>query len=95
VRERFHVSERRACRALEQARSTQRYCSRVRDDEERLTGRIVALARYVRALWVSPGVGTLTNGELVGAPQESRAHLASRGSQGAPEAAQTGAVLAE
>ena len=53
---RFHVSERRACRALGQARSTQRYCSRVRDDEERLTGRIVALAslygRYgYRRVW--------------------------------------------
>ena len=34
--EQFNVSERRICRALDQPRSTQRYCPKVRDGEERL-----------------------------------------------------------
>ena len=44
VRQRLPVSERRACRALRQPRSSQRYVPKVADDEERLTARIVALA---------------------------------------------------
>jgi putative transposase len=39
------ISERRACAALGQHRSTQRKIPRGRDDEERLTGDIVELAR--------------------------------------------------
>ena len=39
------VSERRACRALGQHRSTQRKVPRGRDDEERLTADIIELAR--------------------------------------------------
>jgi transposase InsO family protein len=43
------VSERRACRALRQPRSTQRYAHRVADDEDALRGQIIALAsRYGR-----------------------------------------------
>jgi transposase InsO family protein len=38
------VSERRACRALGQYRSTQRHCVRITDEEEQLTNRIVDLA---------------------------------------------------
>ncbi len=38
------MSERRACRAIDQARSTQRYQRVVIDDEERLTQEIVRLA---------------------------------------------------
>jgi putative transposase len=38
------VTERRACRILEQPRSTQRRCRHVPSDEPRLTGRIVELA---------------------------------------------------
>ena len=41
----MHVSERRACVALGQHRSTQRKVPRGRDDEERLTADIIALAR--------------------------------------------------
>ena len=41
----MHVSERRACAALGQHRSTQRKVPRGRDDEELLTADIVALAR--------------------------------------------------
>lgn len=45
----LHVSERRACRALGQHRSTQRKVPRGRDDEEALTADLVALAeRYGR-----------------------------------------------
>ena len=39
------VSERRACGALGQHRSTQRKAPRGRDDEERLTADIIELAR--------------------------------------------------
>jgi len=38
------VSERRVCRVLGQPRSTQRYQNRIAQDEEILTGRMVALA---------------------------------------------------
>jgi len=49
VREEFHISERRACRAIQQPRSTQRYRVRSGDAEAPLTQRIVALAtRYGR-----------------------------------------------
>jgi transposase InsO family protein len=44
VRRRLGVSERRACRVVRQPRSTQRHESRVADDEEALTKRIVAIA---------------------------------------------------
>jgi hypothetical protein len=40
----LHVSERRACRALEQPRSSQRHQARLRDDERLLTQAIVRLA---------------------------------------------------
>jgi putative transposase len=39
------ISERRACAALGQHRSTQRKIPRGRDDEERLSADVVALAR--------------------------------------------------
>ncbi len=43
------VSERRACRVLEQARTTQRHSSDIKDDEEKLVARIIELAtRYGR-----------------------------------------------
>lgn len=38
------VSERRACRAIGQSRSSQRYQPRVKDDEQRLVARILELA---------------------------------------------------
>jgi len=40
----FHVPERRACKALGQSRSSQRYCSLPLNDEEPLVARIVELA---------------------------------------------------
>lgn len=45
VRRELHVSERRACAALGQHRSTQRKTPKGRDDEAALTADIVALAR--------------------------------------------------
>jgi putative transposase len=45
VRRAFQISERRACAALGQHRSTQRKTPKGRDDEERLTADIVELAR--------------------------------------------------
>ena len=49
VRERYGISERRACRALSQPRATQRYAATVVDDEEALTTALVELAsRYGR-----------------------------------------------
>jgi putative transposase len=45
VRRELHVSERRACAALGQHRSTQRKTPQGRDDEERLTADIVELAK--------------------------------------------------
>ena len=45
MRRELHVSERRACAALGQHRSTQRKTPQGRDDEERLTADIVELAR--------------------------------------------------
>ncbi len=44
VRQELSISERRACRVLGQARSTQRHCRKTPSDEERLRERIVALA---------------------------------------------------
>jgi transposase InsO family protein len=44
VRERFGVSERRACQVLGQARWTQRHQPRLREDEPRLVARIIELA---------------------------------------------------
>ena len=45
MRAQLHVSERRACAALGQHRSTQRKAPRGRDDEERLAADIIELAR--------------------------------------------------
>jgi transposase InsO family protein len=45
VRAKLKLSERRVCRVLGQHRSTQRRVPRGRDDEERLTADIIALAR--------------------------------------------------
>jgi putative transposase len=41
----LHVSERRACAALGQHRSTQRKAPRGREDAERLTADVIELAR--------------------------------------------------
>lgn len=49
VQQTFHVSQRRACRALHQPRSTQRYVAHAGDRDRPLTERLTALAlRYGR-----------------------------------------------
>ena len=45
VRDKLGVSERRACRVLKQHRTTQRFIPRGREDEERLVGDMIELAR--------------------------------------------------
>ena len=50
LRERFSVSERRACKALNQPRSTQRYIPQPRSDEAALVRRMLELARH-RPRW--------------------------------------------
>jgi transposase InsO family protein len=58
VQDEFQVSERRACEALEQPRSTQRYEAEPRDDEAGLTQQMLTLARqrprfgYRRIAWL-------------------------------------------
>ena len=44
LEETFSVSERRACQAIDQPRSTQRYPARENGDEERLVGKMVELS---------------------------------------------------
>ena len=44
ARRKYGVSERQACRILQQWRGTQRYVPLVRNEEEALTGEIIALA---------------------------------------------------
>ena len=57
LQEEFTVSERRACRVLDQPRSSQRYEAQPRDDEPALAKRMVELARarprfgYRRIAW--------------------------------------------
>jgi transposase InsO family protein len=65
------VSERRACRALGQHRSTQRKPPRGREDEEQLTADLVALARqygrygYRKIAALLRGAGWLVNDKRV------------------------------
>ena len=60
----FHVSERRSCRVMRQARSTQRYQPRCRGDEERLMASVVELASLLRALGVSQDRQAASGGGL-------------------------------
>ena len=65
------VSERRACAALGQHRSTQRKAPRGRDDEEQLTADIIELARqygrygYRKVTALLRDVGWLVNDKRV------------------------------
>lgn len=62
LRERFKVSERRACRALGQPRSTQRYEERIADDESRLVASIIELATQYGRYGYRKVTGLLRNG---------------------------------
>ena len=46
LQEQFQVSERRACKVIDQPRSSQRYQSKPRDDESPLVKRMLELARH-------------------------------------------------
>lgn len=50
LRDKFSVSERRACRVLDQPRSTQRFAGQPKDDDARLTKKILELVRQ-RPRW--------------------------------------------
>ena len=79
----MHVSERRACAALGQHRSTQRKVPRGREDEERLTADTIALARQYGRYGYRKIAGLLEQaGWLV--RQAGRADLAARGAEGPP-----------
>ena len=60
--ERYGISERRACRALEQPRATQRYSVRVADDDEALTTALVQLTSLCRR-YVYRRVSAMLQGE--------------------------------
>ena len=80
----MHVSERRACAALGQHRSTQRKVPRGREDEERLTADIIELARQYGRYGYRKIAGLLRAGGLAGQRQAGRADLAARGAEGPP-----------
>ena len=90
----YGISERRACRALEQPRSTQRYTATVADDEEALTMAVVRLASrygrygYRRVTAMLQWEGWRVNHKRVGAD------LATGRTQGTSQTAQTGPTLA-
>ena len=73
VRERFgpeRVSERRACRVLGQARTTQRRVRQIPEDEAQLVARMVGLAGSIRAIRLPEDYGDASLGGVEGEPQE-------------------------
>jgi len=93
VRERLGVSERRACRVLGQARSTQRHKPRVREDELRPVARVVELAREFGRYGYRRMTALLRReGWRVNAKRVER-DLEAGGAQSAQEAAETRTAL--
>jgi hypothetical protein len=80
----MHVSERRACAALGQHRSTQRKVPRGREDEERLTADTIALARQYGRYGYRKIAGLLEQAGWLVKRQAGRADLAARGAEGPP-----------
>ena len=76
------VSERRACAALGQHRSTQRKIPQGRDDEERLTADIIELARQYGRYGYRKIAALLRRSRLARQRQAGRADLATRGAEG-------------
>ena len=76
VRRELRVSERRACAALGQHRSTQRKMPQGRDDEERLTADIIELARQYGRYGYRKIAALLRRRRLAGERQAGRADLA-------------------
>ncbi len=88
------VSERRACRVLEQARATQRHSSHLKNDDERLVARIIELAtRYGRYGYRRITALLNQEGWKVNCKM-SRAYLAKRRTQSAKETTKAGKALA-
>ncbi len=67
------VSQRRACRTLDQPRGTQRYRPKVKDDETALVKRMHELVRQHPRLRLSTDLGPVADGGLA---RESQTHLA-------------------
>jgi putative transposase len=78
-----------------QHRSTQRKVPRRREDTERLTADVIDLARQYGPLWLSQDRRPAAPGGLVGERRPGGAGLAARGAEGASEAAETRAPVAD
>ena len=89
------VSERRACRVLEQTRATQRHSSCIRNDEERLAARTIELATQYGRYGQEQDNSSSQRGSVEGEPQESRAHLEKGRLEGAKETTKTRKIMAE
>ena len=88
VREIYGISERRACRALVQYRSTQRYRARVAADEEGLRMAVVGLAsRYGRYGYRRVSAMLQRDG-VEGESQEGGADMEAGGAEGARPSSQ-------
>ena len=69
------VSERRACRVLGEARTTQRHSSHIKGDAERLVARTIELATQHSRYGQEQDNGTTQTGRLESEQQESRENL--------------------
>jgi transposase-like protein len=95
VCEKYHVSERRACRAAEQARTTQRNAPVAPYEKAQITGRIIQLANPVWSIRVPNDHRAAAGGWVEGESQTGGADLAEGRTQGPEQTAQTGTVVAE
>ena len=81
LREQFHVSQRRASRALDLARSSLRYAPVLRDEQAALARRIEELAGRAPAVRLPADLGPLGSRGLVGQQEGGASHLASVGAE--------------
>ncbi len=82
VQKTFGLSERRACKAMDQPRSTQRYSGKRADIDEALASRIERSLPRQSPLRLPAGVGSAAAGRL-GGEQKARAETLERaGSEG-------------
>ena len=83
VRQRLGVGERRACRVLGQARSTQRRIPKRSEDEQALREDVVKVARRFGRYGYRNGDRDAEDGGLGREPQAGGADLETGGAQGA------------